>query len=120
MTRICNVLTIAALFLGAGCSESPYEVTDGSEITPQQAQADCEDFVANVYCPGFMSCIPGFTMYDCLATLPGFDCSQVTGENGHLAECEYQITHSPCKFRVGNGNMLALPLSCTGVFLFPQ
>ena len=106
------------LTLLAGCGGSTGGVSDGGVVTAQRAQADCEEFVSMVYCPSFMKCLSGFTMDDCLATLPGFDCTAAKGESGQLPTCEAQFEAATCKQLVGDGTMAAVPTSCTGVFLF--
>jgi hypothetical protein len=115
MRNLMRRARLIFLFVGlVGCGGSPE--SDGSEITPEQAQADCARFVSEVYCPAFKACLPDETMDECLATISRLDCSAVQGENGKLPDCEYQLTHSPCKYKVGDGSIRALPLSCTGVF----
>jgi hypothetical protein len=104
------------LILFAGCGGGTAGGGDGGGATPQQAQADCEHFISAVYCPSFMRCLSGFTMDDCLATLPGIDCAAVTGESDQLATCEAQLQGATCQQLVGNGTMPAIPVSCKGAF----
>jgi hypothetical protein len=127
MARLFRILIlfvgsgIGAGFAGAvlaGCGGDAAGGADGGGVTAQQAQADCEHFISAVYCPSFMKCLSGFTMDDCLATLPGIDCAAVTGENGQLATCEAQLKGATCQQLVGDGTMPAVPLSCKGVFHF--
>jgi hypothetical protein len=112
------VRAFVVLVLLSGCGGTTAGVSDGGAVTAQQAQSDCEQFISTVYCPSFMKCLSGFTMDDCLATLPGVDCTAVKGENGQLPTCEAQLQAGTCKQLVGDGTMPAVPLSCKGVFLF--
>jgi hypothetical protein len=99
-----------------GCGGGAAGGGDGGAATPQQAQADCEHFISAVYCPSFMRCLSGFTMDDCLATLPGIDCATVTGESAQLATCEAQLQGATCQQLVGDGTMPAIPVTCKGAF----
>ncbi len=110
MVRVLAFVSVCFLALaGVGCG--------GSGVHPV---SDCDNFVANHYCPDVVSCGAYYTsVSECISYVESIlDCGSFTGENPGLGTCENDLDTLPCSYLVDSAGVGTIPSSCNNIFIY--
>jgi hypothetical protein len=112
MVRVLAFLSVCFLAVaGVGCG--------GGGTHPV---SDCDNFIANHYCPDVYSCGANYTsVSECISYVEAaLGCGDVIGENPGLGTCENDLDNASindCGYIVDSAGYGAIPASCQNVFI---